>query len=192
MTIHLKGAAALSPRHAATPAMAMAAAVSSSAMIRYAKVRCIVPCPVGSGERATSLPFKDRDPYRSTDLGQSTPWTTSHGKEAGADFESWLEETGIREKVTAAAIKAVIAPQLAGEMKKTGRAQIDRLLDPDNGSAKINCSVRQRSWTGRFLDRKILRTRAKAAAGLTPGGLTAGRIVRPSEVSQQPSNLAAA
>jgi hypothetical protein len=35
------------------PAIAMAAAVSSSAMIRYAKVRFIVPCPVGSGERGT-------------------------------------------------------------------------------------------------------------------------------------------
>jgi antitoxin HicB len=38
----------------------------------------------------------------------------------GSSFESWLEETGIREEVTAAAIKAVIARQLAGEMKKRG------------------------------------------------------------------------
>jgi len=48
--------------------------------------------------------------------------------------------------VTVAAIKAVIAHQLAAEMKKkrltkkrmaelmkTSRAQLDRLLDPDNG-----------------------------------------------------------
>jgi len=68
----------------------------------------------------------------------------------GSSFESWLDEAGIREDVTAAAIKAVIARQLASEMKKRGitkpkmaelmktsRAQIDRLLDPDNGSATI-------------------------------------------------------
>jgi antitoxin HicB len=68
----------------------------------------------------------------------------------GSSFESWLEEARIREDVTAVAIKAVIARQLASEMKKkkntkqrmaelmkTSRAQIDRLLDPDNGSATI-------------------------------------------------------
>jgi hypothetical protein len=36
----------------------------------------------------------------------------------GSSFESWLEDGGIREEVTAAAIKAVIARQLASGMKK--------------------------------------------------------------------------
>lgn len=36
----------------------------------------------------------------------------------GSSFESWLDEEGIREQVTAAAIKAAIARQLANEMKK--------------------------------------------------------------------------
>ncbi len=36
----------------------------------------------------------------------------------GSTFESWLDEAGIREDVTIAAIKAVIARQLADEMKK--------------------------------------------------------------------------
>jgi hypothetical protein len=36
----------------------------------------------------------------------------------GSTFESWLEEEGIREEVTAAAVKAVLAAQLAAEMKK--------------------------------------------------------------------------
>lgn len=40
----------------------------------------------------------------------------------GSRFETWLDEQGIREEVTAAAIKAainaVIARQLAAEMKK--------------------------------------------------------------------------
>ena len=87
----------------------------------------------------------------------------------GSSFESWLEEGEIREEVTAAAIKAVIARQLASEMKKkkitkqrmaelmkTSRAQIDRLLDPDNGSAthrkpaagRENCGTRVTASTG--------------------------------------------
>lgn len=38
----------------------------------------------------------------------------------GSSFESWLDEQGIREEVTAAAIKEVLAEQLAAEMKKKG------------------------------------------------------------------------
>ena len=82
----------------------------------------------------------------------------------GSSFESWLDETGIREEVTTAAIKAVIARQLAREMKKKGitkpkmaelmktsRAQIDRLLDPDNGSATIESLQRAAKIVGREL-----------------------------------------
>jgi predicted transcriptional regulator len=82
----------------------------------------------------------------------------------GSSFESWLDEAGIREEVTAAAIKAVIAHQLASEMKKKGitkpkmaelmktsRAQIDRLLDPDNGSATIESLQRAAKIVGREL-----------------------------------------
>jgi antitoxin HicB len=82
----------------------------------------------------------------------------------GSSFESWLEDAGIREEVTAAAIKAVIARQLAAEMKKkkitkqrmvelmkTSRAQIDRLLDPDNGSATIESLQRAAKMVGREL-----------------------------------------
>ena len=82
----------------------------------------------------------------------------------GSSFESWLDDAGIREEVTAAAIKAVIARQLAREMKKRGitkpkmaelmktsRAQIDRLLDPDNGSATIESLQRAARIVGREL-----------------------------------------
>jgi antitoxin HicB len=82
----------------------------------------------------------------------------------GSSFDSWLEEAGIREEVTAAAIKAVIARQLASEMKKrkitkqrmallmkTSRAQVDRLLDPDNGSATIESLQRAAKIVGREL-----------------------------------------
>ena len=82
----------------------------------------------------------------------------------GSSFESWLEDAGIREEVTATAIKAVIARQLASEMKKkkitkqrmaelmkTSRAQVDRLLDPDNGSATIESLQRAAKIVGREL-----------------------------------------
>jgi len=82
----------------------------------------------------------------------------------GSTFESWLDETGLREEVTAAAIKAVIAHQLREEMKKkhitkkrmaalmqTSRAQLDRLLDPNNGSATIESLQRAARIVGRDL-----------------------------------------
>ena len=87
----------------------------------------------------------------------------------GSSFDSWLEEAGIREEVTAAAIKSVIARQLAGEMKKrkitkqrmallmkTSRAQVDRLLDPDNGSATIESLQRAAKIVGRELRMQLV------------------------------------
>ncbi len=81
-----------------------------------------------------------------------------------SSFDSWLVEEGIREEVTAAAIKSVIARQLATEMKKrritkkrmaelmkTSRAQVDRLLDPDNGGATIESLQRAARIVGREL-----------------------------------------
>jgi antitoxin HicB len=85
-------------------------------------------------------------------------------KHIGSSFDSWLDEAGIREEVTTAAIKSVIAHQLAAEMKKrkltkrrmaelmkTSRAQLDRLLDPDNGSATIESLQRAAKIVGREL-----------------------------------------
>ena len=82
----------------------------------------------------------------------------------GSTFESWLEEEGIREEVTAAAIKAVLAYQLEEAMKKRGltkkrmaelmqtsRAQLDRVLDPENGSATIESLQRAAKVVGRKL-----------------------------------------
>ncbi len=87
----------------------------------------------------------------------------------GSSFESWLDQEGIREEVTSAAIKAVIAHQLASEMKKrkitkkrmaelmkTSRAQIDRLLDPDNGSATIESLQRAAKIVGRELRMQLV------------------------------------
>jgi antitoxin HicB len=62
----------------------------------------------------------------------------------GSSFDSWLREEGIYEEVTAAALKRVLARQLADAMKekhlskaemarrmRTSRAALDRLLDPE-------------------------------------------------------------
>ncbi len=89
---------------------------------------------------------------------------TKKNPHIGSSFESWLDEAGIRPEVNAAAIKAVIARQLAREMRKkritkkrmaelmkTSRAQVDRLLDPDNGSATIESLQRAASIVGREL-----------------------------------------
>jgi predicted XRE-type DNA-binding protein len=82
----------------------------------------------------------------------------------GSSFESWLDEKGIREEVTAAAIKSVIAEQLATAMKdkgltkakmavlmNTSRTQVDRLLDPTNGSATLETLLRAAKIVGREL-----------------------------------------
>jgi antitoxin HicB len=89
---------------------------------------------------------------------------TKKNPHIGSSFESWLDEAGIREETTAAAVKAVIAVQISEEMKKrhinkaqmaklmeTSRAQLDRLLDPDNGSATIETLIRAARAVGREL-----------------------------------------
>ena len=89
---------------------------------------------------------------------------TKKNPHVGSSFESWLDEAGIREETTAAAVKAVIAVQISEEMKKrhinkaqmaklmeTSRAQLDRLLDPDNGSATIETLIRAARAVGREL-----------------------------------------
>lgn len=87
----------------------------------------------------------------------------------GSSFESWLDETELRDEVTTAAIKAVIAHQLAEEMKKkhitktrmaelmkTSRAQVDRLLDPNNGGATIESLQRAARIVGRDLSLQLV------------------------------------
>ena len=80
----------------------------------------------------------------------------------GSSVEDFLEEEGILEESTARAIKAVIAWQLAEQMKskrmskkrlaelmKTSRAQIDRILDPDRGNVTIETLQRAAAFLGR-------------------------------------------
>ena len=80
----------------------------------------------------------------------------------GSSVEDFLEQEGILEESTAKAIKAVIAWQLAEQMKtkrvskkrlaelmKTSRAQIDRILDPDKGNVTIETLQRAAILLGR-------------------------------------------
>ena len=71
-------------------------------------------------------------------------------KNVGSDFDSFLEDEGILEEAAAAAVKRVIAFQLAQKMSEhglsksamarrmeTSRSALDRLLDPDNVSVTL-------------------------------------------------------
>mgnify|MGYP000011728481 FL=1 len=71
-------------------------------------------------------------------------------KNVGSNFDGFLEDEGILEEATAAAVKRVIAFQLARVMSdhglskselarrmETSRSALDRLLDPDNVSVTL-------------------------------------------------------
>lgn len=83
-------------------------------------------------------------------------------KHHGSTLESFLEEEGILEEATIGAVKALIAWQLSEEMKskgiskitlaaqmKTSRAQLDRVLDPDNGNVTLQTLQRAATHLGR-------------------------------------------
>jgi len=82
----------------------------------------------------------------------------------GSSFEDFLKEEGIYEEVTARAIKRVIARQLEALMQAEGltkselarrmdtsRAQLDRLLDPENDSVTLGTLARAAQAVGRQL-----------------------------------------
>ena len=77
-------------------------------------------------------------------------------KNIGTSFDSWLDEEGIRQEVTANAIKRVLARQVAGDNDKRWSYEdchgaenahqsrtLDRLLDAENGS--VNLSTLQKA-----------------------------------------------
>jgi antitoxin HicB len=82
----------------------------------------------------------------------------------GSSFDSFLRGEGIYEEVTARAIKRVIARQLDALMQSEGltkselarrmdtsRAQLDRLLDPENESVTLGTLARAAQAVGRQL-----------------------------------------
>jgi len=87
----------------------------------------------------------------------------------GSSFDDFLKSEGIYEEVTARAIKRVIARQLDALMDeegltktelakrmKTSRAQLDRLLDPDNESVTLSTLTRAAQAVGRQLRMELI------------------------------------
>ena len=87
----------------------------------------------------------------------------------GPPFDDFLKQEGIYEEVTARAIKRVIARQLDTLMQeeglsktelarrmKTSRAQLDRLLDPENESVTLGTLTRAAHAVGRQLRMELV------------------------------------
>ena len=87
----------------------------------------------------------------------------------GSSFDDYLKDEGIYEEVTARAIKRVIARQLDALMQEQGltkselakrmdtsRAQLDRLLDPDNESVTLATLTRAAQAVGRHLRMELV------------------------------------
>jgi len=89
---------------------------------------------------------------------------TTANPRIGSSFESFLEEEGILEECTAAAVKRVLARQVEQAMRergltksamakamRTSRPALDRLLDPDNPSVTLDTLQRAATAVGRKL-----------------------------------------
>jgi antitoxin HicB len=85
-------------------------------------------------------------------------------KHIGTSLEQLLEEDGILEDATSAAVKAVLAWQYGEAMKKkkltkvkmaaamkTSRAQLDRVLDPKSGNVTLSTLQRAANAVGKTL-----------------------------------------
>ncbi|MFN3672560.1 MAG: Fis family transcriptional regulator [Bosea sp. (in: a-proteobacteria)] len=88
----------------------------------------------------------------------------SESGKIGQSFDDFLKEDGIYAEVTETAVKRVIAWQLAAIMQEqkiskvemarrlaTSRAQLDRLLDPDNDSVTLGMLSRAARAVGRTI-----------------------------------------
>lgn len=80
----------------------------------------------------------------------------------GSSFEEFLKDEGIHAEVTAAAIKRILARQLAEAMEaaniskaemarrmQTSRSHLDRFLDPSNTSVQLDTLFRAAKAVGR-------------------------------------------
>jgi antitoxin HicB len=87
----------------------------------------------------------------------------------GSSFTDFLKEEGIYEEVTAHAIKRVLAWQIGQAMQeqkltkvemarrmKTSRAQLDRLLDPNNDKVQLDTVQRAAAAVGRTLQLSLV------------------------------------
>lgn len=80
----------------------------------------------------------------------------------GSSFDDFLKEEGIYEEVTAVAIKRVLARQIEDAMArqnisksemarrmKTSRSHLDRLLDPEKGTVRLDTLLKAAHAVGR-------------------------------------------
>ena len=87
----------------------------------------------------------------------------------GSSFDDFLKENGNYEGVTARAIKRVLVRQLDELMRreeisktqlatrmKASRAQLDRLLDPENDSVTLGTLARAAQAVGRYLRMELV------------------------------------
>ena len=87
----------------------------------------------------------------------------------GSSFEDFLKEEGTYEETTIHAIKRVLAWQIEQEMKTQGltkvevakrmhtsRAQLDRLLDPENDKVQLDTLQRAAHAVGRKLHLELV------------------------------------
>jgi len=83
-------------------------------------------------------------------------------KNIGSTFGSWLREEGLYEKVSAVAIKRVVARQVQAAMQQkrltkvemarrmhTSRAALDRLLDPEHEAITLSTLQKAAAVLGR-------------------------------------------
>ena len=90
-------------------------------------------------------------------------------RRVGSSFDDFLKKDGSYEDVTARAIKRVISRQLGALMNeenltksalakrmRTSRAQLDRLLDPDNESVTLGTLTRAAQAVGRQLKLELV------------------------------------
>lgn len=90
-------------------------------------------------------------------------------KHIGSSFDAFLEEEGIRDAAHTHAIKRVVAWQIEEAMKaqgvskvemakrmKTSRAQLDRLLDPENDKVQLDTVQRAAAAVGKKLRLELI------------------------------------
>ena len=89
----------------------------------------------------------------------------------GSDFDGFLKEEGLYDEAQAVAVKRVLAFQLEQDMKKarltktamarrmgTTRAQLDRLLNPENPSTTLATLVKAAGALGKRVRISLERT----------------------------------
>ncbi len=114
----------------------------------------------------------------------------------GSTLESFLKEEGIYEEVHAAAVKSLLAYQIAAEMERrditktamaqrmnTSRSQLDRLLDPKNTAVSLDTLFSAARAVGRTLqvtlgDLPTVLARTPRPALVAAKNVRAGKVVQ--------------